>query len=101
MKGKKVKNNNGEKLFAFVLFTIACVLGLIYAMNPNVFSSVLVNRNLKAANDVPDHTKMRTANADKTYTLSLDVKGDAEKKINYVNVMVILDTSGSMDTATI
>ena len=30
MKGKKVKNNNGEKLFAFVLFTIACVLGFIH-----------------------------------------------------------------------
>ena len=100
MKGKRGKKtqNNSEKLFAFVLFTIAAIFGLIYAMNPNVLSSILVNRNLLAANDVPEHKKVRTANTDKTYTLSLDVKGDAEKKPQNVNIIVIVDRSGSMST---
>ena len=96
MKGKKIHKNSSEKLFAFVVFTIASILGLIYAMNPNVFSSLVVNKNLKAAGTVPDHTKGLTANGDGTYKLSLDVKGEAEKKAPKVNVIVIVDRSGSM-----
>ena len=96
MKGKKKKNNSFEKLFAFVVFTIACVLGLIYAMNPNALSSLVVNRNYKAAGDVPEHTKGLIPNGDGTYQLSLDVKGEAEKKTPKVNVIVIVDRSGSM-----
>ena len=96
MKGKKNHKNSSEKLFAFVVFTIASILGLIYAMNPNVFSSLVVNKNSKAAGTVPDHTKGLTANGDGTYKLSLDVKGEAEKKAPKVNVIVIVDRSGSM-----
>ena len=49
-----------------------------------------------AAGDVPPHTKNLRNNQDGTYTLSLDVVGDSEKKPNNVNVIVIFDTSGSM-----
>ncbi len=96
MKRKNLKTNNSEKLFAFVVFTIACIFGLIYAMNPNVFSSLVINRGYKAAGTVPDHTKGLIANGDGTYKLSLDVKGEAEKKTPKVNVIVIVDRSGSM-----
>ena len=89
MKGKKKKNNSFEKLFAFVVFTIACVLGLIYAMNPNVFSSLVVNKNLKAAGDEPYRKKDIVDNHDGTYQLYLEVKGEA-------NVVIVLDRSGSM-----
>ena len=48
--------------------------------------------------DEPAHTKTLTDNHDGTYTLSLDVVGDSEKKPNNVNVVVIFDTSGSMNS---
>ena len=51
-----------------------------------------------AAGDVPAHTKNLTDNHDGTFTLSLDVVGDSEKKPNNINVVVILDRSGSMNT---
>ena len=51
-----------------------------------------------AAGNVPDHTKTLTDNKDGTYTLALDVTGDADttSQISSVNVLFILDTSSSM-----
>lgn len=49
-----------------------------------------------AAGDTPTHYKNLTDNQDGTYTLSLDIVGESEKKPNNVNVIVIMDTSGSM-----
>ena len=49
-----------------------------------------------AVGDTPPHYKSLTDNHDGTYTLSLDVVGDSEKKPNNINVIVIVDTSGSM-----
>lgn len=51
-----------------------------------------------AAGDTPTHYKNLTDNQDGTYTLSLDIVGESEKKPNNVNVIVIMDTSGSMTT---
>ena len=45
---------------------------------------------------VPDHDKILTDNQDGTYTLELTVTGESEKVYNNVNVIVILDVSGSM-----
>lgn len=53
-----------------------------------------------AAGGTPPHTKNLIDNQDGTYTLSLDVVGESEKKPNPVNVIVIMDNSGSMDTRT-
>ena len=53
-----------------------------------------------AAGDTPPHAKKLKDNEDGTYTLSLDVTGQSERKPNPVNVIVILDHSGSMDTRT-
>ena len=47
--------------------------------------------------ETPEHEKDIVDNHDGTYTLSLTVVGDAEKQINKVNVVVVLDTSGSMN----
>ena len=44
----------------------------------------------------PPHAKNLTDNHDGTYTVSLDVTGESIKKPNNVNVIVILDRSGSM-----
>ena len=57
-----------------------------------------VNTAYAAAGDTPPHTKNITDNQDGTYTISLDIVGEAEKKPNNVNVIVIFDTSGSMNT---
>ncbi len=51
-----------------------------------------------AANDVPDHDKILTINSDGTYTIALNVTGDSEKNIRKVNVIVVFDTSSSMNT---
>ena len=46
----------------------------------------------------PAHTKSVTENEeDGTYTIALDVTGDSVKKVTRVNVVVVLDSSGSMD----
>ena len=50
--------------------------------------------------DVPNHDKTLTDNEDGTYTLSLTVEGETERIVNKVNVIVILDVSGSMDDNT-
>ena len=49
----------------------------------------------------PEHEKTIDENEDGTYTLSLTVKGESEEAVSYkkVNVVVMLDTSGSMDDA--
>ncbi len=49
-----------------------------------------------AAGDTPPHTKKVTDNQNGTYTISLDIVGESEKKPNNVNVIVIFDRSGSM-----
>ena len=48
------------------------------------------------AGDVPQHEKTISSNDDGTYKLSLSVKGEAERIPQKVNVIVILDRSGSM-----
>ncbi len=52
-----------------------------------------------AQGDTPLHNKGLTNNGDGTYKLSLDVKGETETYVNKVNVLVILDTSTSMNTS--
>ena len=74
-----------KKILA-VLMTLVIVLGLM----PNVA--------IAAAGDVPAHDKILTVNDDGTYTIALNVTGDSQKQITKVNVIVIVDRSGSMDT---
>ncbi len=49
-----------------------------------------------AAGQTPAHSKTLTANPDGTYTIALNVTGDSERKVQKVNVIVIVDRSGSM-----
>ena len=51
-----------------------------------------------ATGDTPPHTKRIQDNQDGTYTIMLDIVGESEKKPNNINVIVIMDTSGSMTT---
>ena len=50
----------------------------------------------------PEHEKTLTENEDGTYTIGLTVKGETEEVINTkkVNVVITLDTSGSMNDGT-
>ncbi|MBQ2309981.1 MAG: hypothetical protein II186_04965, partial [Erysipelotrichales bacterium] len=57
-----------------------------------------VTRTVKAAvGDEPAHSKSLIDNHDGTYTLALSVTGDSEKNPPKTYVIVILDTSGSME----
>ena len=62
-----------------------------------LFTCVFSTSALAAVGDTPAHTKNLTDNQDGTYTLSLDVVGESEKKPNNINVIVIFDRSGSMN----
>ena len=49
---------------------------------------------------IPSHGKEIVDNGDGTYTLELTITGESERVVNKVNVVVVIDTSGSMDTST-
>ncbi|MBP5262266.1 MAG: VWA domain-containing protein, partial [Clostridiales bacterium] len=72
-----------KKVLALVLS-----LMIVLSMVPNVVFG--------AAGSPPAHQKIRRDNPDGTYTIALNVKGEAEKKAQKINVIVIVDTSGSM-----
>lgn len=78
MKNKKLK----------VLFGLVLTLALILTFTATALAS---------AGDVPQPVKGRTDNGDGTYTLSMSVTGDSERRVTKVNVVVVLDTSGSMN----
>lgn len=50
--------------------------------------------------DVPQNHKTVTRNDDGTFTIALDVTGDSEKKVSGANVVVVFDTSSSMNQNT-
>ena len=62
--------------------------------------SLVPSRAFAAAGDVPAHSKTVTDNGDGTYTIALNVTGETEKKVTKVNVVIVLDTSGSMSEYT-
>ena len=72
------------------LLTVLLSLVIVLSMIPHVAFA--------AAGDVPDHAKVLKVNDDGTFTIALNVTGDSEKQIQKVNVIVIVDRSGSMDT---
>ncbi|MBQ6489167.1 MAG: Cna B-type domain-containing protein, partial [Solobacterium sp.] len=82
----------GKKLSKMAV-SLLLALTTVITTNPVITVSA-------AAGDTPPHTKSIHDNEDGTWTLSLDVVGESEKKPNNVNVIVIVDTSGSMDTRT-
>jgi|GEM_PF-1762737 len=48
----------------------------------------------------PEHWKRVVQNENGTYTISLDITGDSEKTVSKANVVVVVDTSRSMNEAT-
>ena len=92
-------NNYGKNrsiLRLVMLFVLS--LAMAWTMIPGLIGSTVY----AAAGNVPDHSKTLIKNDDGTYTIALSVTGDAEKVTQPVktNVIVILDTSGSMDEGT-
>jgi hypothetical protein len=89
-KSHRNSNNNWKiiGLFAVILaiLSIFCV--------PSIRTSIA---SLTKNAGVPAHSKTATPNGDGTYELELSVTGDAERKVQKVNVIVIVDRSGSMD----
>lgn len=53
-----------------------------------------------AAGDTPEHAKLLQDNGDGTYKLLLSITGDAERIPTNANVIVVFDTSSSMNTST-
>ena len=80
MKGKK------SRILAFGAVLIA-TLAFAFGMSVPAFA---------AADEEPDHAKILKINDDGTYTIALNVTGDSVKQIQKVNVIVIVDRSGSM-----
>ena len=84
MKGKSVLRS-----MVFIMLSFA----MVWTMIPGLFGS---GAAFAAAGDKPAHKKNLKVNDDGTYTLSLNVTGESESKIQHVNVIVIVDRSGSM-----
>ena len=60
----------------------------------------LITRASAAEETGPEHDKTLKVNNDGTYTIALNVKGDADKQPTKANVIVVFDTSSSMNTNT-
>ena len=89
-----------SKLFVIYGIIVTIIIG-IFAISPFKISNIMTNsKKVNAAGDIPAHEKTRTSNNDGTYKISLSVTGDVTKKPNKANVIVILDSSGSMNTRT-
>ena len=98
MKKEKFKNISKNKKVGIISSLLLIFITTIFAFDfMGVKSLVTSKLGFLASGDVPAHTKGLTENGDGTYKLSLDVTGDAEKKQQKVNVIVIVDRSGSMD----
>ena len=91
MKNSGGKWKNITKYILVILVACAALFGLTQSKTISKFA-----KEFFAAGDRPVINKGRTPNNDGTYKLSLSVKGDAEKKVQKVNVIVIVDRSGSM-----
>ena len=88
-----MENKQKKKTWAQSVFTMILSIMMVWTMIPGLFLNSVA---YAAAGDTPPHTKNITDNQDGTYTISLDIVGESEKKPNNVNVIVIMDTSGSM-----
>ena len=86
--GKKTSRRHSltRKLFSWLM-----VLCMVFSTG-----AFTVQTASAAVGGPPPHAKTLTDNQDGTYTLSLNVTGESIKKPNNVNVIVILDRSGSM-----
>ena len=87
----------GLKYILAVVLIIAAIFGFA---NKSIMNYA---KQFFSAGEVPSHEKTRENNKingvdDLTYKIGLSVTGDAEKQPNHVNVIVIVDRSGSMDT---
>ena len=89
------ETGNRRKSLARKAFSWLMVLCMVFSTG-----AFTVQTASAAAGSTPPHTKTLQDNEDGTYTLSLDVTGESERRANPVNVIVILDHSGSMDTRT-
>ena len=96
---KKFKEN--LLYYSIILFSVLLTLGTSLLLNPTIRKSILSNaKTFNALNNdgKPVRSKTLKSNGDGTYTLSLNVTGDSIKKHkNSVNVIVVLDTSTSME----
>ena len=100
-----MKKSSKKGLFASKKMRLAailafCVVALTLAFSPKVNSIITYMKNLRAQGDTPAHSKTVTPNGDGTYKISLDVTGEAEKKAQKANVIVVFDTSSSMNRDT-
>ena len=84
--------HKGKKILSLLL-AVLMLLGL------TVPSGILAQPAKAKAGDTPGHSKTATPNGDGTTKLELSVTGDADYDAEpvKVNVIIVLDTSGSMD----
>jgi len=91
----KVENSNDYNIQSIKSFTTEETLRILTKDGYEYLIKVV-----DPVGDTPVHGKDLINNDDGTYTIALTVVGDSEKQINKVNVIIVLDTSGSMDDPT-
>ncbi len=101
---KGISKKIGILAFAFV--AIVSALTLIVGLGTKAFKSKTINSADYKAESAdwpsnPEPKKLINSNHDGTYTISLDVTGDADTTVPdppRVNVLIVFDNSNSMDT---
>ncbi len=91
--GSIIKKAFSGKTLGLVLLAILMVAS--FGIGGKGFISTTLQKWF-AAGEKPYIYKDRQPNRDGTYKISLDVKGESEKQVPKVNVIVIVDRSGSM-----
>lgn len=91
----KVENSNDYNIQSIKSFTTEETLRILTKDGYEYLIKVV-----DPVGDPPVHGKDLINNNDGTYTIALTVVGDSEKQVSKVNVIIVLDTSGSMDDPT-
>ena len=97
---KKKKGLFTNKRLGLAAILVLLVASIAAVFSPEVRNILTYRKNLKAAGTVPAHHKTVKPNGDGTYKISLDVTGDAETVVQKSNIIVIMDTSNSMNENT-
>ncbi len=90
---KRLTEKNKKIGLTFIVSALLLIIVSIVGLS--IFNAVNVN-----AEGEPAHHKSIDSNGDGTHKLSLDVTGEAIKKAQKANVIVVFDTSSSMNSST-
>ncbi|MBQ3473962.1 Cna B-type domain-containing protein [Candidatus Saccharibacteria bacterium] len=85
------------------IFNIFAAVLIAFGSVPTAFLNTFAEETTNPAGDAPKSSKTVTANGDGTYDVKIEIEGvsSEQDEATKANVVVVLDTSGSMDTPSV